>query len=820
MIKSFNFPFKNLNDFEFNLLFNSLFIPDNQNNSIYSSDLGNRYIYPSELSNKKEIRNTFSILTVNIRSLNKNFYKLKLLLIKLKFDPTVIIVSETWINKSKPFLYSLDNYIFLNKPSNSKSGGSGIFLRNNLNYTILENLDLKLMNCENLWLKLNLSLNKSIVIASIYRHPSHEIKTFQDKLLHNIATLNNSNQHFVIGGDININLLKNNPNINSYKIHILSQGAVQLVNLPTRLCYKSNTLIDHIYSNIPEEKTLTNCIIYDISDHLPIITYLKHYQSKKPDTKRKVFRDLNKINYDQLSQDLQQNLNTLPYSNLNVSANELWDSFENIFNKTLDKHAPLRIQTRKEVKKSFSPWLNKNIICSIKTRQKLYKKAIKTSKLIDWTNFRSYRNKLNRTIKLEKQNYYKSEIIKSKSNIKRTWKTMNKIINLKQNTNTSNEIKVYDDTNSLVTCPKKVGNIFNHFFTTVGSNLSKNISAPISNNTSNLINQNHSKIKESFFLNAITPKEVEQYILQMDPKKAIKSDCIPTKVIQMTSPIIAPVLSELFNRCIKESVFPDKLKSAEVHPIYKKGNKFLTTNHRPISTLSPFSKIFEKHILNQLTKFINKHNILHSFQYGFRKNSSTEMALTQITDEISNRMEDGQITCAIFLDLAKAFDTVDHNILLNKLNKYGVRGLPAKLITNYLQNRTQQTVIDNIKSDVLKINCGVPQGSILGPPIFNLYINDIVEASKFTIKLFADDACLLYSSKDPKQLEIIVNNELNKIDLWRKSNKLSINFTKSNYIIFTGKITKHKFKIKMDNNILERTNETKYLGIILDNKLK
>ena len=327
-------------------------------------------------------------------------------------------------------------------------------------------------------------------------------------------------------------------------------------------------------------------------------------------------------------------------------------------------------------------------------------------------------------------------------------------------------------------------------------------------------------MRDSFFLREMTITDVLQYISQLNPKKANKLDCVPTLIIKNCANTLAPILVKLFNKCITDGIFPNKLKSAEIHPIFKKGNKLLTTNHRPISILSPFSKIFERHIHTELNKFITKHKILHPFQFGFRTNSSTEMALTQIIEEIADEIQRGNFTCSVFLDLAKAFDTVNHEILIKKLYNYGVRGLPAKLIENYLNNRTQITIVNNTKSDKEFINCGVPQGSILGPLLFNIYINDIVSASNFRVKLFADDACLMYSGSNVRDLENKVNLELNNINNWRKFNKLSVNFSKSNYIIFTNKKNKYNYTITMDGNILDRTVDTKYLGVILDQKLK
>ena len=287
----------------------------------------------------------------------------------------------------------------------------------------------------------------------------------------------------------------------------------------------------------------------------------------------------------------------------------------------------------------------------------------------------------------------------------------------------------------------------------------------------------------------------------------------------MSAEIIAPTLKILFNTCIEQGIFPDRLKIAELTPIFKKGDKLNVSNWRPISLLSPFSKLFEIHLHTQLTKFINKHNILHPYQYGFRRNSSTEQAITQITDEISANIQDNFFTCSVFIDLTKAFDTIDHSILMSKLNNYGIRGIPAKLFLSYLTNRKQKTKINNIFSNSQILTCGIPQGSILGPEFFNIYINDLPKSSLFSVRLFADDAYLTLRHNNPDILEHLVNQELIKTNEWIRINKLTINYKKTNFIIFFR--TKHNkcYRITMNNNLLERVTETRYLGVYLDEQL-
>ena len=244
--------------------------------------------------------------------------------------------------------------------------------------------------------------------------------------------------------------------------------------------------------------------------------------------------------------------------------------------------------------------------------------------------------------------------------------------------------------------------------------------------------------------------------------------------------IVTP-LSHICNQSFIEGVFPDEMKIARVIPLYKSGEKNKYNNYRPVSLLPQFSKILEKLFDNRLDSFIEKDNILSDNQYGFRKNRATSMALVELIDKISNSVDSKKHTLGVFIDLRKAFDTIDHDLLLKKLEFYGIRGVVLKWLKSYLSQREQFVQIDDCLSEYLNVLCGVPQGSILGPKLFILYVNDICNISNILeFILFADDTNIFCSGHDIKELCNTMSNELDKLHTWFSLNKLSLNISKPN----------------------------------------
>ena len=243
--------------------------------------------------------------------------------------------------------------------------------------------------------------------------------------------------------------------------------------------------------------------------------------------------------------------------------------------------------------------------------------------------------------------------------------------------------------------------------------------------------------------------EIVDIVNSMKAGDSAGIDEISINLIKLVIDCIAEPLSVIINLCFTKGIYPDQLKIAKVCPVFKDDSKTEFSNYRPISIIPSFSKFFEKLISNRLLSFINKFEIFNPAQYGFRKNHSTYMAMLNFYDKVSEAIDKNEFIIGIFIDLSKAFDTINHDILIKKLELYGIRGIPNLLLKNYLENRQQYVSYNNYASTLKPICCGVPQGSILGPLLFLLYINDMTYCCKYLqFLLFADDTNLFYSNPD------------------------------------------------------------------------
>ena len=765
---------------------------------------------------KNKLNKSLAMLYINIRSLNKNFDKLYEMLVNMESKPDIIALSETWITNNRPDEYDIPGFEFLHTKSPTNNGGVAFFISQQYNAQVTNEYNLNTDDCEDLWINVDMKTKGSVVVGVIYRHPNHSFNIFEEKLTATINKLNAKNKKYIFGGDININLLLENDKTMDYTNNHLSIGCNQFINSPTRFSpdLKSKSLLDHIYSNFENDRLETKILAEDISDHLPILVLLTNHNPSIKNLQYNIIQDMRNFNQQQFLEELESKMETF-FTNVPTCtpAEELWNHFEEIFQNAVLRHAPFRKRTKREIKLQSKPWMTKAIKKSIMCKNTMFEIALKSSSFP--TCLKKYRNILNRVIAQSKRMYYDNQIKRSSGNSKKLWSTINNIISNKSVKMKQIE-KLLTEDGKEITNSKEISDEMNLTFVQMAEKLletSKREKIP--KKSSNYISKN----KNSFFLNPITVTEMTNLINNLDASKSTRSDTPAIKFIKISKSIIAPYITCIFNKCIAEGRFPSSLKIAEIIPIYKSGHKNISTNYRPISLLSAFSKLFEQYIAAQLTQFFNKNNTLHNLQYGFRQGSSTEMAVSNICEDIAKAVDNKSINCTVFIDLAKAFNTVDPYILLSKLEKYGIRGPPLKLLKSYLTSRLQYTKINNTNSNLMEINIGVPQGSSLGPLLFLVYINDLPLYTKLKVRLFADDACLSYSNDNPKDLEEVINFELRKVHQWLLDNKLFLNYNKSTYLIFTNKKIQHKFNIKIEQNKIEESNSTKYLGVTIDNKL-
>ena len=459
--------------------------------------------------------------------------------------------------------------------------------------------------------------------------------------------------------------------------------------------------------------------------------------------------------------------------------------------------------------------MTNSILTSINKKNNLYKCYIRNPNDRNKSKFTKYKNILTTVIRTAKKFYYQNIFDDNKRNLHKTWQTINEIIGKQKK---KNDITKIAHNNDILTDSSRIANAFNEYFTNIGPNLASKIPAcPYSFNdfTTHISND------ASLFLFPTNNSEVLSIISKLPSRAASGVDDIPICILKRNSEIISSPLTYIINLSLSNGVFPDHLKFARVTPIYKSDDPLSIANYRPISVLPAFSKIFERIMYNRLFNFLNKHNLLSENQYGFRKGLSTYMAALELVNFVSDGFDCKETTLGCFIDLSKAFDTVNHDILLQKLYYYGVRGTAHNWFKSYLSNRKQLVRINNHSSSFNNIICGVPQGSILGPLLFLVYINDLPLISshcKIKFILFADDTSILFKTKNPNYDISIFNNELSLVSNWFKANKLSLNVKKTNFMIF--KQSKHNdyanLKLNIDDTSIDQTNNIKFLGLQID----
>ena len=778
----------------------------------------------------KKTPENICLIHINANSLCKHIVSITDMLAELDKKPAILFISETRIQddkqKSQENQIRLDGYKFVLDNSSTNAGGTAIYVSDNLTFNKRPDIKFNYPNCEASFVEIECKApGRNPVFGALYRHPGYCARSFCSYLGEFLEIYAANGTKLTILGDINIDLNKTNVISNEYINTLSSLGFSVLINQPTRIFHYegsnnvSCSTIDHLITNSSPAFSKAGILIADISDHLPIFGLMSLSSCTNPfkNTYRRFFHESKK---DEFLKHLKENLNI----NTNIDPNPLMDKILLALKDAINKTFPLRRVSRKQALKLQNPWMTDEIRKEQKNRDKLKKRWIEsghTPNSPEHIAYKKIRNRVVIMVRTARRNSTQKKCEETKGDSGKMWKVINQAMNSKPKPDISPnfiEVRTADGVTKKVKDKLEIANEMNRQFVEMGANLAKKLNTTEANFTDYLPYPNPNY--ERFILYLITEPEVRKLIQELDINKSVGIDEIPAKILKWSASILVPILTKLFNKCILGGIYPDSLKIARVKPIFKGGNKNDTTTYRPISILPQINRLFEKLLRDRLYDFVK--DKLYRKQFGFRPKNSTDHPVLDLKETILENCSKKLVSCILFLDLKKAFDSVSHKILLEKLKYYGVKGTALNLFQSYLSNRKQVTGIDDYVSVLDLIEWGVPQGSVLGPLLFLIFINDIPHASDLGTWLFADDTALVLSACNILLLQSKMNCQVDKVHDWLLANRLSVHYVdKSKYMLINKNINTSvddDFELKMGDHIIDRTKSYRYLGLLVDEK--
>ena len=740
------------------------------------------------------------LISQNIRSLTKNKIHLEDVISEYQ-NIDLICLQEIW-NLNPLMDYDLDGF---QKPVCSKTrrgGGVAIYVKNGINFKILDNFTKLTENIEIVTCQITNGFFKGI-ISSIYRPQDSTVGDFCSELRSIITDLKHqfSNNTMYFGGDYNHCFKKvDNQITDLFSNYGFTNSIIGFTRLP------SKSSLDGIFTNENLNKysfRLPN----QISDHLAVGLAMSKNTLVVTKNTTKTIRKWDAEQIEKLEIAIEKE--NLPYALTDCSHIQAFEHFNNTISKHIETHVPkTQIKTKRQ---NHQPWFNIELRkCRYKLK-KLNRKQIQKPTQLNIERYRIARTAYFKNVKTSKNKYHMSKLKKDPKNMKTTWETLRNLSDLKSR-KTKEQINQITTEGQTFTTEKDIADHMNNYFATIGTDLAEQIP-----NTGEeyLVHLNRvAKPTTKFKLHQVNVNEVQKTMRRLKPKMSCSIDNLPTKIMKKLETVLIHPLTILINLSIKHNYVPEEWKTAKVIPIYKSGIKSNPTNYRPISILSCFSKILERTVAKQLMEFIELNSIINKNQFGFRSNHTCQDLLTKLCF-ILGKNENYKISTT-FIDLSKAFDTINTTILIKKLQHYNIDHL---WFASYLSNRKQLVSIKDTFSQTKEIITGVPQGSVLGPLLFSLYFNDIntaLDNNNTETLLFADDTTIICTGKTLQELENTTNNAMATLDNYLSTNKLTINCTKTKFMLFH---TNKNINVQINNTIIEQVHTFKLVGITLDSKL-
>ena len=647
--------------------------------------------------------------------------------------------------------------------------------------------------------------NKRALICNLYRPPSGSVVSFCDTLKALLLQVDDIDSYdlFVIG-DFNVNALGNSPEKELLYETMYMFNLTQLIHEITTTS-GTNTCIDLIFTNCFDISSSGPLNIH-LSDHLPVHVIKKHLHVKTGlrSFKGRSYRNFNKEIYLQSI----ENCNWTYFENCNDSA-ECWDVYENMLKRMLDVLCPVKDF---KVKDKPDPWMSNYLIERLTDKNNLLLEARNSKSIITWHRARILRNIVNEELETAKGTYYSELCDDNIKDSKKFWSILRDIIPSKKSG--SKTINLVNETGGTIPLEDTASHI-NKFFAEIGPKLAEKHTGDFQ------FKGDRCEIDMPEF--DFSDEEIIDCVKNLDVSKSSAIEYLPTKIFREAVLHQPSRFIKIIKLCVTSGKIPDKWKIATVTPLPKGGDLTDVSNYRPISVLPVPGKILERLMHTHISTHLDLNKILSEKQGGYQKRKSTLDTISCFVDDIQSNRNKGLITLAAFMDIKKAFDSVNYFILLKKLENYGVRNRSLTLIENYLSIRQQCSLANNVRSTLLPLTCGVPQGSILGPLFFLLYINDCIQPEDdHKTMLYADDSVLYVSGKNILTLSTRLKAALTTFYTWTSINKLTLNENKTKIMTFASskKIKKiQKPKIKLNNNTIKSVVSYKYLGVILDQEL-
>lgn len=712
-----------------------------------------------------------------------------------------ICLTEHWLREYEVQSTIIQNFEILSSNSRQifKNGGTMIASSSNNGFETRSRIDLQIENCEKHFetsaIEMRLKNRKSkIVLLNLYRSPSGDIKMFFDKFEKVLNLISNEKSDFVICGDFNIDLNSNTIHKNKLMDLVKSFGAKSVVKQPTRIALGSSTLIDLIFSNIGKCRTEVETIGF--SDHSIVHLELS-------DVTEKCFQQFDVTKIRKTKSD---NLNALESLLAEETWEEVYDS-TNVdvkFNTFLEKFSlhlsatcPL---TTRCIRRYNSPdWITPGIKKSGITLSKLLAVNGLLHSTVLKQKIKKFVQIYQKVIKESKKMIVEKQLKDARAKPDVLWRV---IKNEYQSSYISRDIPYIINDGVEVSDPIEVATELNKSFAKTATCLKSNW-------------RNHSRnFSRNFYFYDISYNEVLNVIRSLKNKGTLDIYGISCKLVKRVGERLINPLVNIIQSVVEQATFPERAKYARVVPLYKISRNYDISNFRPISCLPIFSKIIEKVITNRISNFSEKNNLIYEHQYGYCLNRGTNDAMFRVTDQVYKHLNDHKLIGIIFLDLSKAFDTVNHALLLRKLDSYGFRGQINDLLQSYLSERRQRVVVKKngktFNSDWTNLSQGVPQGSILGPELFKIFINDLPQClnnSYCDTVIFADDSTIIINADDQLTLTDRINETLSRIKTWCSESGLLLNEKKTHIMSINNSRT------------LAAGGHHKYLGLEFDNSM-